>query len=80
MGHIAHVLKHSLQPLRDILRNYELQGTLPTQMVQSLIVMLPKNERCERPITLTSTIYRLWCRLRKDLLGQVQELMYCMWP
>lgn len=22
--------------------------------------------KCERPITLTSTVYRLWCKLRKD--------------
>ena len=62
----------ALPPLKRILRYYELRGTLPTQMIQSLIVMLPKNERCERPITLTSTVYRPWCRLRKDLLDQSQ--------
>ena len=49
----------ALQPLRQTLRCYELHGILPTQMIQSLIVMLPKNEQCERPITLTSTVYRL---------------------
>ena len=62
----------SLQPLRQILKYYELHGILPAQMIQSLIVMLPKNEQCERPITLTSTVYRLWCKLRKDLMDQWQ--------
>ena len=35
--------------------------------------MLPKNQTIERPITLTSTLWRTWCRLRKPLLDQSQK-------
>ena len=34
------------------------------------VVMLPKNEECERPICLTHVIYRLLCRMRKHLVDQ----------
>ena len=36
-------------------------------------VMLPKNQKLERPITLTSTLWRVWCRLRKPLLDKWQQ-------
>ena len=38
-----------------------------------LVVMLPKNQTIERPITLTSVLYRVWCRLRKPLLDEWQR-------
>ena len=50
----------------------EATATLPTQLQMSLVVMLAKNEIVERPITLTSVLYRTWCRLRKGLLDQWQ--------
>ena len=40
-----------------------------------MVVMLAKNPTIERPITLTSTLYRLWCRLRKPILDAWQEAL-----
>ena len=40
-----------------------------------MVVMLPKNQTIERPITLTSTLWRTWCRLRKPLLDQWQKTL-----
>ena len=52
---------------------------LPTLLQMHLVVMLPKNQRLERPITLTSTPWRVWCRLRKPVLDQwQQQLPECM--
>lgn len=34
--------------------------------------MLAKNKKVERPIALTSVLYRTWCRLRKNILDQWQ--------
>ena len=50
----------------------ETQALLPTQQQMHMVVMLPKNSSKERPITLTSVLYRVWCRLRKPLLDQWQ--------
>ena len=35
--------------------------------------MLPKNQKLERPIALTSMLWRVWCRLRKPLLDEWQR-------
>ena len=51
----------------------ERTAELPTQLQMHLAVMLPKNQKLERPITLTSTLWRLWRRLRKPLLDQWQQ-------
>ena len=62
---------HALPALHKLIQEMEATATLPTQLQMSL-VMLAKNERVERPITLTSVLYRTWCRLRKGLLDQWQ--------
>ena len=46
---------------------------LPTQQQMHMVVTLPKNAAKERPITLTSLLYRVWCRLRKPLLDEWQK-------
>ena len=46
---------------------------LPTQQQMHMVVMLPKNAAKERPITLTSLLYRVWRRLRKPLLDEWQK-------
>ena len=51
----------------------ETKVQLPTQQQMHMVVMLPKNEAKERPITLTSLLYRVWCRLRKPLLDDWQK-------
>ena len=53
----------------------EEQAQLPTQMQMHMVVMLPKNATIERPITLTSTLWRTWCRLRKPVLDQWQRTL-----
>ena len=63
----------AVQQLAKLMRNWEISGQLPTQTLINLVAMLPKNERQERPITLTSCLYRVWCRYRKDLLTAWQN-------
>ena len=65
----------ALTPLLQLLHQMERMAELPTQLQMHLVVMLPKNQKLERPITLTSTLWRLWCRLRKPLLDQWQRLL-----
>ena len=45
----------SLAPLLQLYHTMEEQAELPTQMQMHMVVMLPKNQNIERPITLTST-------------------------
>ena len=53
-------------------RRWELEGRLPDQVRATLVVLLPKKEDIERPISLTSVLYRTWCRLRWDKLRHWQ--------
>ena len=61
---------HSLPSLLQLLQDMETTATLPTQLQMSMVVML--NEKVERPITLTSVLYRTWCRLTKNILDNWQ--------
>ena len=63
---------HSLPGLLKLIQDMETTATLPTQLQMSMVVMLAKNERVGRPITLTSVLYRTWCRLRKPILDTWQ--------
>ena len=65
--------KQALQPLLGILQAMEAKAELPTQLTLSLVVMLAKNEKVERPITLTSVLYRVWCKMRKPLMDAWQN-------
>ena len=65
--------KQALQPLLGILQEMETKAELPTQLTMSLVVMLAKNEKVERPITLTSVLYRVWCQMRKPILDAWQQ-------
>ena len=67
--------KQAIQPLLGILQTMEAKAELPTQLTMSLVVMLAKNEKVERPITLTSVLYRVWCRLRKPILDEWQRTL-----
>ena len=55
----------ALQSLLKLFQEMETQAMLPTQLQMHMVVMLPKNSIKERPITLTSVLYRVWCRLCK---------------
>ena len=63
----------ALNPLLQLFQRMETTAELPTQLQMHLVVTLPKNQRMERPITLTSTLWRVWCRMRKSLLDQWQQ-------
>ena len=63
----------ALQPLLKLFHEMEAQAMLPTQQQMHMVVMLPKNSSKERPIALTSVLYRVWRRLRKPLLDQWQK-------
>ena len=54
-------------------RQWELTSRLPEQVCTTLVVLLPKKEDIERPISLTSVLYRTWCKLRWDKLRQWQS-------
>ena len=56
--------KQALTSLLKLLQDMEAKAELPTQL---------KNEKVERPITLTSVLYRTWCRLRKGLMDEWQN-------
>ena len=50
----------------------EREGQLPIQLRVTNIVLIPKNEKVERPIALTSCLYRVWCHARKADLQRWQ--------
>ena len=61
--------------LCNMYRQWELTGRLPDQVCTTLVVLLPKKEDIERPISLTSVLYRTWCKLRWDKLKQWQNVV-----
>ena len=63
----------ALTPLLQLFQAMEQKAELPTQMQIQVVVMLPKNQKLERPITLASMLWRVWCRLRKPLLDDWQR-------
>ena len=65
----------ALPPLLKLFQEMERTALLPTQQQMHMVVMLPKTSSKERPITLTSILYRVWCRLRKPLLDQWQRAL-----
>lgn len=54
-------------------RSWELAGRLPEQVCTTLVLLLPKKEEIERPISLTSVLYRTWCKLRWNKLRHWQS-------
>ena len=63
----------AVKALLKLYQEMEEKIQLPTQQQMHMVVMLPKNAAKERPITLTSLLYRVWCRLRKPLLYEWQK-------
>ena len=56
--------QEALESLLLLFRAIECDGLLPEQWLTSLVTMLPKNNRVERPIALCNATYRLWAKLR----------------
>ena len=63
----------AVKALLTLYQEMEEKVQLPTQQQMHMVVMLPKNAAKERPITLTSLLYRVWRRLRKPLLDAWQQ-------
>ena len=59
--------------LCNMFRSWELAGRLPEQVCTTLVLLLPKKEEIERPISLTSVLYRTWCKLRWNKLRHWQS-------
>ena len=59
--------------LCHMLRTWELAGRLPDQVCTTLVLLLPKKVDIERPISLTSVLYRTWFKLRWDKLKHWQH-------
>ena len=59
--------------LCNMFRTWELAGRLPEQVCTTLVLLLPKKPDIERPISLTSVLYRTWCKLRWDKLKHWQS-------
>ncbi|CAE7225467.1 unnamed protein product [Symbiodinium natans] len=69
---------HNLQPnavqaILDFFRHCELEASWPDQFVFSLIALLPKSDKRERPIALMHILYRSWVRLRWKLVADWQR-------
>ena len=56
-----------IEVLAQEMRQWELMGRLPGQVRITLITMLAKNEKVERPIGLTHYAYRAWARTKWHL-------------
>ena len=60
------------------LRQAELRGTWPIQIQHVAIAMLPKDHVAERPIALTSILYRCWNKCRNHLLtAWIKSTQHC---
>ena len=56
--------------LADVFNKMEEDLAIPLQVSQVQIVLLAKSALKERPIGLTSVLWRLWCKTRRFLVGQ----------
>ena len=63
----------AIKALLQLYQDMKAKVQLPTQQQMHMVVMLPKNAAKERPIKLTSLLYRVWCRIRKPLLDEWQK-------
>ena len=58
----------ALASLCVLLNMIELAMSWPLQVIQNLIIFLPKPDGGERPITLTCMLYAVWCQIRGQSL------------
>ncbi|CAE8616817.1 unnamed protein product, partial [Polarella glacialis] len=65
--------------LLQLLNASEAALNWPSQVVNNLIAMVPKPQGGERPITLTSALYRLWSRMRKFIMSSWEEEHHGFW-
>lgn len=64
-GMIRHLPYPAVSRLAALLTEMEKSALLPTQLRYTNVVLIPKNSKVERPIALTSCLYRVWNSYRK---------------
>ena len=69
---LRHLPYPAVAKLAQLLTEMEKEAELPIQLRHTNIVMIPKSERIERPIALTSCLHRLWNSYRKHDLHKWQ--------
>ena len=69
---LRHLPYPAVEKLAGLLTAMEREGELAIQLRATNIVLIPKNIKVERPIALTSCLYRLWCSCRKADLQRWQ--------
>ena len=62
---LRHLPYPAVQRLSALLTEMERDALLPTQLRYTNIVLIPKSAKVERPIALTSCLYRVWNSYRK---------------
>ena len=74
---LAQLPGKSLAKLASLLNRVEVEGDWPTALLQAAIPMIPKEEQPtplqHRPITVMSSVYRLWVSMRAKQLQGWQE-------
>ena len=74
---LAQLPGKSLDKLASLLNRVEVEGGWPTALLQAAIPMIPKEEQPtplqHRPITVMSSVYRLWASMRAKQLQGWQE-------
>ena len=66
---VRNLTDQGYQMLTDLFHEMEGQVGLPFQMQVVQVALLPKSEIKERPISLTSVLWRIWTKLRRSHLA-----------
>ena len=66
---VRNLTDQGYQMLTDLYHEMEAQVGLPFQMQVVQVALLPKSEAKERPISLTSVLWRIWTKLRRSYLA-----------
>ena len=69
-GLLKRLPEAGFKDLAKVLNQAEAGGRIPQQWARHQVALLPKAEDIERPITLTSITYRLYCFARKARSGE----------
>ena len=66
---VRNLTDQGYQMLTDLFQEMESQVSLPFQLQVVQVALLPKSEAKERPISLTSVLWRIWTKLRRSHLA-----------
>ena len=66
---VRNLTDQGYQMLTDLFHEMEGQVSIPFQLQVVQVALLPKNEVKERPISLTSVLWRIWTKLRRSSLA-----------